>query len=138
MSSQKTIDAILKERKGNESVGSDLADKFYSVISGEGIHENFLEIRFRDGLRTCFAYGDLTWFNYDPDSGILDAEFGGFLVSLKGRGLGDKLFHHLKSKRIAWVKEADSDFQDSDAIETWISEITITPPDGFGSEEEVS
>ena len=67
-----TIDEILKERrrKGggtSESIGEDPA-KFYSVLSAEGLQENFLEIRFQDGLRTCFAYADLSWFNYDPSS----------------------------------------------------------------------
>lgn len=131
--SQGAIDKILESRK---SGGTEREGKFYSALSGEASQENYLEIRFRDGLKTCFSYSDLVWFNFDPESGILDLEFGGFLVSVKGRGLGDKLFHQIKSKRVAWIKEAESDFQDNDKIETYIEEITITPPEGFGDDEE--
>ena len=136
--SSKAIDQILEQRKAEQSSPSPAESKFYSVISAEGITENFLELRFRDGLCTCFAYSDLTWFNFDPESGILDAEFAGFLISIKGRGLGDKLFHNLKAKRVAWVREAETEFQDNAQIELFISEITITPPDGFSGEEEDS
>ena len=69
---------------------------------------------------------------------MLDLEFGGFLVSVKGRGLGDKLFQQIKAKRVAWIKEAESDFQDNEANEVYIEEVTITPPEGFGEDEEES
>ncbi|MAS94913.1 MAG: hypothetical protein CMO55_17085 [Verrucomicrobiales bacterium] len=131
------IEDILADRR-NKSAPEDETDpnKFYSVLSAEGYQENFLEIRFRDGLRTCFAYPDLNWFNHDPDEGTLDLEFGGFLVTLVGRGLGDRLFHAIKSKRAAWVKEADSDFQDNSDNEVYIEKILISPPQGFGESEE--
>ena len=129
---QDAIDKIIKERQAGELPVEE--NKFYSSLSGEGLQENFLEIRFRDEIRLCLAYNDLTWFNYDVESGCLDLEFGGFLVSVKGRGLGDKLFYHIKGKRVAWIREADSDFQDNDRNEIYISEITITPPEGFGEE----
>jgi len=131
------IDDILAERRGtSEEEHSVDPDKFYSVISADGYQENYLEIRFRDGLRTCFAYADLNWFNHDPDEGTLDLDFNGFLISLIGRGFGEKLFHSIKSKRAAWVKEADSDFQDNPANEVYIEKILITPPDGFAAESE--
>lgn len=136
MSTDTTIDNILEQRKARQTDTGSADDKAYSVVSAEGLHENFLELQFRDGLKTCFAYNDLVFINYDPDENILDAEFGGFMVTLKGRGLGGKLFHHLKSKRVAWVKEADSEFEDNDSRETYISEIAITTPEGFSSDEQ--
>ncbi|MEM9481780.1 MAG: hypothetical protein AAGA58_19190 [Verrucomicrobiota bacterium] len=131
------IDKILEERRNkssDESVAE--AGKFYSMISVEGGDENFLELRFREGLKTCFAYKDLTFFNFDPEENCIDLEFASFLVTLRGRGLGEKLFHGFKSKQVSWVKEADTDFEDDDSFETYISEITITPPEGTGEEEE--
>ncbi len=135
--SRSTIDDILEERRQKDSAepAEDQA-KFYSVLSAESLQENYLELRFNDGLRTCFAYADLTWFNYDPDSGTLDLEFNGFLVTIVGRGMGERFFHSVKSKRVAWVKEADSDFQDNDQNEIYIEKILITPPEGFAEEAE--
>ena len=132
-----TIDKILEQRqlKGGDAEQEE-ENPFFSALLGEGMQENFLELRFRNGLKTCFSYSDLVWFNHDPDSGFLDMEFGSFLVTLKGRGLGERLFHAIKSKRAAWVREADSDFQDNEKNEIYISEIAITPPEGFGEEEE--
>ncbi|MDF1816148.1 MAG: hypothetical protein P1V20_28360 [Verrucomicrobiales bacterium] len=134
MNTDTTIDNILEKRKTRQTDNRE--EKSYSVVSAEGRHEHFLELQFRDGLKTCFAYNDLVFINFDPDENLLDAEFGGFMVSFKGRGLGGKLFHHLKSKRVAWVKEADSEFEDNDSREVYISEISITPPEGFSNEEE--
>ncbi|MDF1816539.1 MAG: hypothetical protein P1V20_30335 [Verrucomicrobiales bacterium] len=136
MNTDTTIDNILEQRKARQTETGVAEDKAYSVVSAEGRHEHFLELQFRDGIKTCFAYNDLVFINFDPDEDLLDAEFGGFMVTLKGRGLGGKLFHHLKSKRVAWVKEADSEFEDNEAADIYISEIAITPPEGFGSEAE--
>ena len=110
--------------------------KFYSALLGEGLHEHFLELRFRIGLRSCFSYADLSWFNYDPEAGCIDLEFGGFLVTLKGRGLGDALFNYLKQKRVAGVKEADVEMEDHPGNPTFIEEITISPPASNAKEEE--
>ncbi len=131
-----TIENILEERKRRgEAPSGEEEGKFFSVLLGEGLQESFLELRFRNGLKSCFSYSDLTWFNFDPDSGTLDLEFGEFLVTLTGRRLGERLFHAIKSKRAAWVKEADSDFEDHEANEIYIAGIAITPPEGFGEEE---
>lgn len=132
---KQSIDDILAARTNDSETNTD-PNKFFSNLTTEGYQENFLEIRFRDGLRSCFAYADLNWFNYDPEEGTLDLEFSGFLISLIGRGLGGKLFHSIKSKRAAWVKEADSDFQDNPDNEIYVEKILISPPEGFGGSEE--
>ena len=131
-----TIDDILEKRRAEETPQEEEGAKFYSTIVTEGFEENFLEFRLSNGTKLCFNYTDLTWFNHDPETGMLDLAFGEFMVSIKGRGLGDRLFHAIKSKRVAWVKEADSDFEDNDENETYIAEIAILPPEGFGAEEE--
>ncbi len=136
--SQSTIDEILRRKEAERSKLQPVEEeggKFFSILLGEGLHENFLELQFRDGTRTCFAYQDLGWFNYSPEDGI-DLDFGGFLISLKGRGLVPRLFHGLKQKRVAWVKEADSEMQDHEGNESFISEITIMPPKDFTGGEE--
>ena len=128
-----TIDDILEKRKQAEKAApppENQEDKFFSILVGEGLQENFLELQFRDGLRTCFSYTDLMWFNYSPEDG-LDLEFGGFLISIRGRGLAPKLFNGLKGKRVAWVKEADHEMQDHKDNDTYIEAITITPPKDF-------
>lgn len=132
----KTIEEIIETRNARAPKNASPEEKSYSVISGEGIHENFLELKFRDGLKTCFAYNDLVFMNFDPDESVLDIEFGGFMVSVKGTGLGEKLFHHLKSKRVAWIREASSEFEENDTQEVYISEIAITPPEGFSEDAE--
>ena len=131
------IDEILNQRRAKEAAADESTenDKFFSVLRAEGLQEHFLELQFRNGLQTCFNYSDLLWFSNDPESGCLDLEFGGFLITIKGRGMG-KLFQGIKSKRVAWVKEADSSLQDHKDNECFIEEIGITPPDGFEGEEE--
>ena len=133
---QSKIDEILKQRQAVTEPPPDEpeADKFFSVLLGEGMQENFLELQFRNGLQTCFSYTDLLWFNHDPEAGCIDLEFGGFLVTVKGRGLRP-IFSGVKNKRVAWVKEADSNLQDHKENECYVEEISITPPKGFAEEE---
>ncbi len=110
-------------------------DKFFSILIGDGLQENFFELQFRDGSSTCFSYSDLVWFNHDPENG-LDLDFGGYLVSIEGRGLAPRLFHGIKQKRVAWVKEADVELQDHKDNACFIGSITITPPKDFTGEDE--
>lgn len=133
---QSKIDEILKQRQGAAEAAPEEpeADKFFSVLLGEGMQENFLELQFRNGLQTCFSYTDLLWFNHDPEAGVIDLEFGGFLITVKGRGL-KPIFYGVKNKRVAWVKEADSGLQDHKDNECYVEEISITPPKGFAEEE---
>jgi hypothetical protein len=128
---QNAIDKILESRRQTAAPPPDLKteeDKFYSILVGDVVQEHFLELQFRAGPRTCFSYTDLMWFNYDPEGGFLDMEFGGYLVTLKGRGLGGTLFTGIKQKRVSWVKEADSEMQDHDRNALFIESITIVPP----------
>ncbi|HEY1082547.1 MAG TPA: hypothetical protein VGE29_09815 [Prosthecobacter sp.] len=133
------IDEILQERRKADpppAVEAEV-DKFYSVLVGEAIQEHFMELRFSNGLQTCFSYLDLAWFNHDPESGCIDLSFGGFLVTLKGRGLAP-LFQAVKQKRVGWVKEADNELQDHEANSSFIESITITPPKEFSDEEDTT
>jgi hypothetical protein len=131
------IDEILQQRQAKEAQASasvsdetEASSKFYSVMIGEGMQENFLELRFSNGLCTCFSNTDLMWFNHDPESSCLDLAFGGFLITIKGRGLLP-LFRAIKQKRVAWVQEADSDMEDHPDNECFIEEIGVTPPKDF-------
>lgn len=140
---QDAVDKVLAKKPAESHaaalatpVGAAEEDKFYSVLGGEGVSENFLELRFRIGMKTCFSYTELSWFNYDPEAACIDLEFGGYLVTLKGRGLGEKLFNALKQKRVAWITEADVEMQDHPGNATFIEEITVTPPATEGKEEE--
>lgn len=130
------IDEIIKKRQSAEKPAEVMSDgdKFFSTLVGEGMQEHFLELQFKNGLQTCFSYTDLLWFNHDPESGCIDAEIGGFLITIKGRGLRP-LFNGIKAKRVAWVKEADSELQDHKDNESFVEEISITPPKGFSVEE---
>lgn len=134
--SQSTIDDIIKKKEA-ERAGDDQADKFFSILLGEGLQEDFLELQFNQGTRTCFAYSDLSWFSYNPEDG-LGLEFGGYFISIRGRGLAPKLFNGLKQKRVAWVKEASVALQDNPANDCFIEEITIMPPEGFAGEDEAA
>lgn len=129
------IDEIIQQRRQAEAPAQAQpeGEKFHSVLVGEGIQEHFLEVRFSNGLQTCFSYLDLAWFNLDPESGCIDLSFGGFLVTIKGRGLG-VLFQAVKQKRLGWVKEADSELQDHEGNELFVEGITITPPKDFEEE----
>lgn len=136
---QTAIDKILESRRQADTstveVLQPAADKFYSVLMGEGIQEHFVEFRLNSGLRTCFPYTDLQWFSFDPEAGCIDLEFGGVLITIRGRGLDGKLFQGLRQKRLVWVREPDSEMQDHTGNEVFIEEITITPPGGFAGEE---
>jgi hypothetical protein len=129
------LDSILEAHK--KSQPEDSGSKFYQLVRLEG-SEFFLEVQFRDGIRTAFAYDQLSWFNYSPETGMLDLNFMGTTLSLEGRGF-DTLFQALKSKKVSWVKEADTELEDHESNLCFIKEITITPPDdGAGEEEEES
>jgi hypothetical protein len=114
-----SIDKVLASR-GQPSVLGQAApvpasegNEFFGILVGEGEQEHFLELRLNIGLKTCFSYTDLQFFNYDPEDGSLMLDFGLYAVTLRGRGLGDKLFHGIRRKKVAWVKEADSKMQGS-------------------------
>lgn len=128
------IDEILKQRQAVAAEPETAGDKFFSILVGEGLQENFLEFQFQNGLQTCFNYSDLLWFNHDPEAGCIDLEFGGFLITVKGRGLRP-LFNGIKGKRVAWVKEADDELQDHKDNECFVESISITPPKDFAGEE---
>src|SRR3989442_729100 len=111
MAAQDAVTRILEARREKEKpvaaeTATEEADKFFSVLVGETSQEHFLELQFRNGLRTCFSYTDLLWFNFDPEANCIDLEIGGYLITIKGRGLCPKLFNGLKNKRVSWVKEA--------------------------------
>ena len=140
---QDAVDKVLARKPAESHVAAvappDAAkegDNFYSALLGEGLHEDFLELRFRIGVRSCFSYSDLSLFSYDPDAGCIDLNFGSFLVIVKGRGLGDRLFNALKQKRVAWIKEADVEMEDHPGNPTFIEEITIVQADSDTQEEE--
>lgn len=109
-------------------------DQFFSILVTAGLEENFIEFRFRDGLCICLPYSSIIWFDYQPDDGI-NLDFGSCLMTIRGRGLKPKLFNAIKQKRLAWVKEADLEFQDHKDNVTYIEEIEITTPEGAGGEE---
>ncbi len=125
------IDAILAAKQKTA-----VAERFYSILKADGLNEEFFEIQFRTGLRACLSYDSLSWFSFNPDDGIIDLEFGGFLVMIKGRGLMPHLFNGIKTKRVAWVREADSNFQDNPEFECFIESIHAEFPKGFGGEAE--
>jgi hypothetical protein len=123
---QDSIDKVLAAKKeAAQPAAQAEGDKFYSVLGGEGLHENYLELKMRDGLRICLSYTDLMWFSYDPEGPKIDLEFGGIFVTVKGRGLGDALFNGIKQKRVAWIKEADTEMQDHPGNAMFIEEITF-------------
>ena len=132
---QDSIDKVLAARRETAPPAAEVeADKFYSILQGEGLQEHFLELKIRDGLRICLSYTDLMWFSFDPEGPKIDLEFGGIFVTIKGRGLGEALFNGIKQKRVAWIKEADTEMQDHKDNKLYIEEITFitkqeeTPP----------
>jgi hypothetical protein len=135
------IQKILESRRpaapaAEQPATGDDADKFFSILVGDAIDELFLELRFNTGMRSCFAYNDLAWFNYDPESSTIDLEFGGYLITIKGRGLGERLFDGLKRKRVSYVKEKDVEFEDHKGNAVFIESISITPPSSGEAEEQ--
>jgi hypothetical protein len=99
--------------------------KFYQLMRVENA-EFFVEFRFNNGIRVAFAYDRLTWVNYTPEQLVL--EFMGTKVVVEGRGLLD-LFLAIKSKKVSWIKEADSDLQDNDSNAVFVKEIAVYPPE---------
>ncbi|MEA3207139.1 MAG: hypothetical protein QOE70_196 [Chthoniobacter sp.] len=126
---QDSIDKVLAERKITAQPAKEAdADKFFSILVGDGDEEHYLELKMRDGLRICLSYTDLSWFSYDPEGPKIDLEFGGIFATIKGRGLGDALFNGIKKKRVAWIQEADTEMQDHPKNAVFIEEITFQTP----------
>lgn len=123
------LEEILARKK--PTTEEDDPRKCFSLPSVGNVQENYLELRFRNGLCTCFNFNSLSWFNYDPEPGIIDMEFDGFLVSVKGRGLYPVLFTALKNRQVAWIKECDSKFQDSDEYDHYVASIDVVAPPDF-------
>lgn len=113
----------------------DGGNKFFQLMRIDNA-EHFLELRFRDGIKTAFSYDRLFWVNYSPETSMLDMDFMGTTVSIEGRGLGE-IFQALKSRKVSWVKEADSDLEDNDSNSVFIKELTILPPASDFDEEKV-
>jgi hypothetical protein len=134
---QDTIDKVLAaKREASPPQADSDGDKFYSILQGDGLQEHFLELKIRDGLRVCLSYTDLMWFSYDPEGPKIDLEFGGIFVTIKGRGLGEALFNGIKQKRVAWIKEKDTEMQDHRENKVFIEEITfITKKEEAAPEE---
>ena len=138
---QDSIDKILEakrlaEKQAEKPAETKEADKFYSILVGEGNQENYLEFKMRDGLCVCLSYTDLSWFSYDPEVPSIELEFGVSFATIKGRGLGGSLWNGIKQKRVAWVKEADTKMQDHPGNELFIEEITfLTKKDEAASAE---
>ena len=144
--SQNAIDQILEKRRkaeaaaplsapGESTSASEVykEEQFYSLLVAAGLEENFIEFRFRDGLSLSLPYRSIEWFDHDPDEGI-NVEFGRCLVTIRGRGLKPRLYNGIKQHKVAWVKEADSNFEDQVDFETFIEEIVITPAEGASIE----
>lgn len=129
--SDSAVDRLMRERPRPPAQAASQEGKFFQVLPADGLTENFIEFRFRNGMRTCFNFGDLQWFSWDPESGHLDMEFGGYSVIIKGRGLYDSLFQGIKNRRVAWVEEASSEMQDHAGNEAFVEEISIIPPSDF-------
>jgi len=123
-----SIDEILASRRKVEEPEATEGDKFFLLLSGDKLAADFLEVQFSDGMRTCFSYQDLIFFNYDPAEGCIDLEFGGYMVVIMGRGLAPRLFEGIKAKRIEWIREADQKMQDHNGNETFIEKIRIILP----------
>lgn len=118
---EKKLDSILRPNGQDEE-----ATRFYQLIRVDNT-EHFLELRFRDGIRCAFAYDKMFWFNYAPDASGMELDFMGTTVVVTGRGLSE-LIQPLKSRRISWLKEADTDLQDHEGNTVFINEIYIIPP----------
>jgi hypothetical protein len=135
------IEEILAERRKaaeiEEAAESQVKEavKFFETARIEGEAFHYLELRFREGQKSAFKYEDLSWFDWKP-SGILIMNFMGWGVSIKGRGFWPDVFHAIKTRRLSWIKEADSEFQDSPEYPCFVEEIIVEPPDGFAEDEE--
>lgn len=141
-----TVESILaarreeaQKREADALAATAADDRFYSVIRAEGLTEEFFELRFRNGTRTCLSFRELSWFNYDQEESVIEMGFGLFIVQLKGRGLVPRLFDSIKARRVAWLKEADAELVDTPEFETFIESISITygaSSPSAGAEEE--
>ncbi|MGC3992047.1 MAG: hypothetical protein QM796_20610 [Chthoniobacteraceae bacterium] len=130
-----SIDKILEAKKVTKlqvASNSQTDDKFFSIPRNDGTtEESFLELKHRDGLRNCLPYSSMQWFALYPEDGRIDLDFGFVLVRIMGRGLGGRLFDGLRSKRVAYVKESDSEMQDNKDNETFVESISyITEEQG--------
>ena len=127
---QDSIDKILEAKRQAEKQAEKPAESkeihpFYSILVGETTQEHYLEFKMQDGLCVCLSYTDLSWFSYDPEVPSIELEFGVSFVTIKGRGLGGRLWTGIKQKRVAWVKERDTKMQDHPGNELYIEEITF-------------
>jgi hypothetical protein len=118
------------------SATGQLEDKFYSLLIGDGTDLRFFEVRFKDGTRLSLDYKNLNWFFYYPSQSSIEMDFNGLGIRINGRGLSDKLYKGIQQCRVAWIKEADSDWQDNKDNETYIESIEMDVGQGEESEEE--
>ncbi len=130
---QDSIDKVLESRRQQAAQPAapkeGEGDKFFSLLGGDVVDDPFLEFRFRDGLKLCFPYRDIVWFSHDPKTPAIQIDFGTMIINIKGRGLDGELYAGIKSRRVVWIKEADSDMQDHDKNPVFIEDIGFESPD---------
>ena len=76
----------------------------------------------------------MNWFSFDPGDGIVDLEFGEFLITIEGTGLL-AVFEAVKARRLAWVRELGNEIKGDEKV--IVSVIRINPPStesGIGSD----
>jgi len=131
-----TVDSILAEhrKRHQQEEPEEEAGKYFSVLKIEGVTTDFLELRFRNGAAFFMSYSELDYFNYDP-SGVIDMICGSFSVEIHGRNLR-RLLDAIKAKKVAWIREADKEAEDSPENENFIGNIYVNLPEGFGDEDE--
>lgn len=118
------IGKILASRQPAGAEGEQKGDKFYGLLLGDGVAPAFLDVRLRSGGRLGIDYTNLDWLYYDPEAGTIELEFGSVALSVRGRGLA-KIYESFLRRRVEWIKEADSELQDSKENETYISDIVV-------------
>lgn len=132
------VESILAEHKKRhqeeEPEEDSEAGKYFSVLKIEGVTTDFLELRFRNGAAFFLSYSELDYFNYDP-SGVIDMICGSFTVEIHGRNLR-RLLDAIKGKKVAWIREADKEAEDVPENESFIANIYVQLPKGFGEQEE--
>lgn len=120
------IERILAQGREN-AAGETIEGKFYGSLVGNNLEPKYFEARFKDGTLFSLKYEELNWFFYYPSQNCIELNFGSTGIGLRiiGRGLNEGLYAAIQQRRVLWIREADTEWEDNKENETFIQEIQV-------------
>ncbi len=109
--------------KPNLLENRDDKNRYWGIEKQSSFQSLMINFHFKDGNFTAIPYSYITRINYNPSVGI-EILTTGDDFEIVGRNI-DKLYNHLLTHRITFIREADSEFDGENENECFIEKIGV-------------